>query len=467
MAKARSLTSQVKRVVVGFAISGLLVTVPLGLVAFYFFEFVNSESDLKTSVGAVLSAHRSQILVGDTRSVEIQIRNELRLSPKDTALFTDVDLKRWLAGFDKSDVKTCKPLGSVCRDFRERTLRGFFPIYLDDQKTSLWGYLYIERRPLTDWFGALALTGVFCVGMLLQLAGLYVKLSGTLRPIMAAITGWSERLSRDPKASREQSPAPFSEFDPVEVAISKLNLEIAQLETIARKEGALEMLRGLGHDILNPVSRMKRILGVASRQGDSSAVFDEELYLGLQANLKRLSDYSEQLKILYKKQTGEFGAESRMTNVSDEVGALISELEFDPTVAEKNLKFEKDIKENCLASIAPSALSRVVENLCSNAVYASKSDGTIRIDVGATDHFVEISVRDFGCGIPLDLQNQIFESGFTSKENKGTGLGLFVVRQVCEQYGGRIEVKSKPGEGALFRILIPKARSYELQNSVS
>jgi signal transduction histidine kinase len=68
---------------------------------------------------------------------------------------------------------------------------------------------------------------------------------------------------------------------------------------------------------------------------------------------------------------------------------------------------------------------------------------------------VSILVRDEGGGIPSELQARIFEADFTTKGNKGTGLGLFVVKQVCEQYGGKIAVSSSES-GTEFTLDFPR-----------
>lgn len=466
MAKAESLTQHLKRLAIGWSLFGVLVTIPLGLASFYAFGFLSAAADITTSADAVVSAHRSQILVGDTRSAELQIRKELKLSEGDVATFVDAKNQRWLSGFDSVHIKECTPLGKVCRDWSAHTLRTFQPIYFDDQKNSLWGYLYVERNPPTDWTSAVAVATVFFFGMLIQILGMYSNLSRTMVRIGDTLSGWSIRLSSDPKAERSNEHAPFSEFEPIEAALSQLNLEISQLEAVARKEGALQTLRGFGHDILNPVARMKRILGAVASDPSGGRSFDPELFASLESNLKRLSDYAEQLKVLYKRNIGEFHRESSVTNVSDEVSALVNELSFDPIAIEKEIKFESSVEENCLAEIAPSSLGRVIENLCSNALHASKSSGTVHVSVRRQADAIQITVRDEGCGIPPNLRDYIFDPGFTSKANKGTGLGLFVVKQVCDQYRGRIDFESQVGVGTSFKVEVPKAREHELQNLI-
>jgi signal transduction histidine kinase len=69
---------------------------------------------------------------------------------------------------------------------------------------------------------------------------------------------------------------------------------------------------------------------------------------------------------------------------------------------------------------------------------------------------VRLSVEDEGEGIPEEVQGRIFDAFFSTKE-RGTGLGLAMVRQIVESYGGRVEVWSRPGEGARFDVWLPAA----------
>ena len=71
--------------------------------------------------------------------------------------------------------------------------------------------------------------------------------------------------------------------------------------------------------------------------------------------------------------------------------------------------------------------------------------------------FVVITIRDTGSGIAPELQERIFEPFMTTRE-KGTGLGLAISKQIVTQHHGRIIVRSEPGQGSTFMVLLPARR---------
>ena len=101
----------------------------------------------------------------------------------------------------------------------------------------------------------------------------------------------------------------------------------------------------------------------------------------------------------------------------------------------------------------------VLFNLIRNAGQAIGEKGRITITAKEENSTVFIDVQDTGSGIPEDKIKQLFNPFFTTKDpGKGTGLGLFIVRQVVEKNGGKIYLKeSKVGEGTTFRLEFPAA----------
>ena len=103
-------------------------------------------------------------------------------------------------------------------------------------------------------------------------------------------------------------------------------------------------------------------------------------------------------------------------------------------------------------------IQQIVLVLLVNAAEAMSQGGRLWVTTEAADDgkAVRLCVRDSGPGIPADVLPHIFEPFFTTKEDQQrTGLGLAVAKSILDQHGGRIEVRSKKGEGAEFAITLP------------
>jgi two-component system CheB/CheR fusion protein len=104
-------------------------------------------------------------------------------------------------------------------------------------------------------------------------------------------------------------------------------------------------------------------------------------------------------------------------------------------------------------------LSQVIENLVSNAAKYSPEGSTITITLESSDEKVRLRVRDEGNGIASDKAPLIFERFFRVEEEgrmvKGTGLGLFISREIVRMHGGDITFESVMGYGTTFLVELP------------
>ena len=98
-------------------------------------------------------------------------------------------------------------------------------------------------------------------------------------------------------------------------------------------------------------------------------------------------------------------------------------------------------------------------NIIDNAVKYTNENGTITISVKSYELFACISIQDNGIGIAEEEQEKIFgrfNRGSNVSETEGTGIGLYLSREIIEKQGGYIHLQSKLGEGSIFEIYLPK-----------
>ena len=123
--------------------------------------------------------------------------------------------------------------------------------------------------------------------------------------------------------------------------------------------------------------------------------------------------------------------------------------------------------------VDPAQIDEILVNLCANARDAIAGVGRVTLATSrvlldeaacapwpdaAPGEYARLAVGDSGCGMPPEVQAQIFEPFYTTKPAvKGTGLGLPVSYGIVRNHGGEIRVASRPGEGSTFTVLLPVA----------
>jgi two-component system NtrC family sensor kinase len=145
--------------------------------------------------------------------------------------------------------------------------------------------------------------------------------------------------------------------------------------------------------------------------------------------------------------------EAREANIPEEIERALRILK--PKLPD-DIEINRDFAERQTLVCYPDALGQVFLNLLANAVDAAVDTCVIHIKTQINGEFFEISVQDNGPGIAPENLMHIFEPFFTTKDpGKGTGLGLWVSYQIVSRHGGKLEVESTQGSGALFRVRLP------------
>jgi len=104
-------------------------------------------------------------------------------------------------------------------------------------------------------------------------------------------------------------------------------------------------------------------------------------------------------------------------------------------------------------------LHQVCTNLILNAIQAMPQGGKLTLRTSASDRQIKMEIQDTGCGISPKNMRKLFTPFFTTKQEvKGVGLGLAISYGIIQRHNGRIEVKSKEGEGTTFAVILPLVR---------
>lgn len=103
-------------------------------------------------------------------------------------------------------------------------------------------------------------------------------------------------------------------------------------------------------------------------------------------------------------------------------------------------------------------IKQVFLNIINNAVYAMGLEGTLDVYTYTKDNQVYATISDTGEGIPKELQSRIFEPFFSTKQDKGTGIGLSISYTIIQGHDGHIDVQSEQGKGSKFTVMLPIKR---------
>ena len=134
---------------------------------------------------------------------------------------------------------------------------------------------------------------------------------------------------------------------------------------------------------------------------------------------------------------------------------------FESAAKEKELVLHNLIERNTFAVADNNMLNTVVRNLVSNALKFSNKGDKIELSVSEIDgNFIQFQVQDYGVGMDRDAQKKVFmiEEKYSrpgTANEKGTGLGLILCKDLVEKHGGELKVDSTPGKGTCFMFTMP------------
>jgi signal transduction histidine kinase len=152
------------------------------------------------------------------------------------------------------------------------------------------------------------------------------------------------------------------------------------------------------------------------------------------------------------------------TAVSQLIGAAIEEHKNKAAEAGLHLSAESPLPEvRVLAD--HERIGHVFSNLIVNALRHTQRDGTITLGARERNGLVRFTVTDTGKGIPPEYRDRIFEKFFRvpDAEPKGTGLGLYIAREIVRSHGGDVGVEAAPGQGCIFWFTLPVAATTSLR----
>jgi signal transduction histidine kinase len=222
-----------------------------------------------------------------------------------------------------------------------------------------------------------------------------------------------------------------------------------------REKNRLEFVAMVVHDLKNPVLAIE----MAARLLHGSRTTEEER----RGYLKGIKEETAHLRGIIRDLTDDIQvANGRFTvdKAELDLGALVQQFAQTQCCAFKGREIVVKTEEGCVIQGDAHRIERVVMNLLSNAVKYSPPDAPVTLQVQKEDSQAVLTVSDQGPGIAKDDLQVLFQPFGRGRSAdalaEGTGMGLYVVKQIVEAHGGRIDVQSELGHGDTFRVRLPR-----------
>jgi signal transduction histidine kinase len=223
----------------------------------------------------------------------------------------------------------------------------------------------------------------------------------------------------------------------------------------AVRQRQMTLLAAVAHELRTPLSAL-RLATAALPSGDRQGATDARLALVRRQvhGLERLvTDFLDTARM----EAGQLDVRRQPTDIRAIVQNAVSL--FGATSPAHRITVRLP-DERVVVPCDPGRLEQVMNNLVSNAIKYSPGGGRISVRIDAERDSVRLAVADEGVGIPEAERDGIFEpfrrGRGVERQVPGVGLGLYVSRRIVEAHGGRIDVTSRPGEGATFEVVLPR-----------
>jgi signal transduction histidine kinase len=235
--------------------------------------------------------------------------------------------------------------------------------------------------------------------------------------------------------------------------LARANEELVKAEAAVRRSERLaalgQLTAGLAHELRNPLGTIRASAELLKKVTAGGSEVGQEMTGYIMSEVDRANS----LVTRFLEFARPLALKAAVTDVHEVIDRAVQQYERSAD------RPEVSIYRNYDPAVRPVALDgewleRVFFNLLRNAAEASPAGGSVTVKTRMADGQVEIAVIDRGTGITAEHRESIFNPFFTTKAS-GVGLGLAIVSKIIDEHGGRIVVESEPGQGSVFRVLLP------------
>jgi two-component system sensor histidine kinase BaeS len=287
----------------------------------------------------------------------------------------------------------------------------------------------------------------FLVVSLIALGGVALVLSVVFsrrltRPIKQ-LTSAASQISEGDLTSRVRPPG-RDELGELSKAFNRMAEALAVQESLRKK-----LTANVAHELRTPISAVR---GELEGMIDGLIPANRENLQSLYDEIGRLRNILNGIEDLSQVEASAMSLVKRELELRPFLAAIVER--YSGIFRDKGVSLSLQCDEAMKIDADPDRLSQVMVNLLTNALKATPSGGSVRVEARASDEGVKIDVSDTGSGIKKDELPFVFERFYRASEG-GLGIGLTIVKELVEAHGGTVAVQSEPGVGSTFTVSLP------------
>ena len=245
--------------------------------------------------------------------------------------------------------------------------------------------------------------------------------------------------------------------DELERLSLSLNLMISRLEDAINS--SKQFVADASHELRTPLAVLRGELENLAQDIELKSQTRETLGSALE-EVDRLAEIVEGLLALSRLDTGDTQSRWVQFDLAELVATTADQMSL--LAEDKNISVGCDFAAPVIIEGDQAKLKQVVVNLLDNAIKYTPNGGRIRLKIDRDEGYAVLDITDDGIGIPAEALPHVFKrffrvDGSRSRDQGGAGLGLSIVKSICDAHGARVEVSSVPGHGSSFRVRQPLA----------
>lgn len=238
------------------------------------------------------------------------------------------------------------------------------------------------------------------------------------------------------------------------------NMRINMRKIENEKENVKSLVTDISHQLKTPLANVELYNTLLAEEGIS----DEERLEFLETEgiaIEKLKMLIDSLINISRLEADMISIDKKEENLKECIESAISSVKAD--AAKKNITIKNDIKEDCILAIDRKWTTEAIFNLLDNAVKYTAPNGKINLSLDNGINYFALNIEDNGIGIDTDEYNDIFKRFYRSRNDivqneKGSGVGLYLVRKIMNLQDGNVMVSSEKGKGSTFTLYFSKSK---------